>query len=171
MRTFELAEFNIARLRAPIDSPWLRDFVDKLDEINALAEESPGFVWRMQSEEGNATSIRPYGDDYLINLSVWRDLDSLFGYVYKTAHAEIMRRRKEWFERSHRTNTVLWWVSAGHRPSIQEAKEALELLRRDGPSEIAFTFTQPYPAPDDANGTTLGQRLETDARCASKRNQ
>jgi hypothetical protein len=147
MRTFELAEFNIARLKAAVDSPQLRDFVDKLDEINALAEEFPGFVWRMQSEQGNATSIRPYGDDYLINLSVWKDMDSLFNYVYKTAHAEIMRRRKAWFERSHQAYMVLWWVAAGHRPGIEEATETLEVLRRDGPSEKAFTFTRHYPAP------------------------
>jgi hypothetical protein len=146
--TYELAQLNIAAMKAPLESPPMADFVANLDRIHALAESSPGFVWRFQTAEGDATAVRPLGDDTLINLSVWRDVESLGDYVYKSAHVEIMRRRKEWFERVREAVIVLWWVPKGHRPSETEALAKLELLRARGPSAEAFTFRHPFPAPD-----------------------
>ncbi len=135
MSAYELAQLNIAAMKEPLDSPGMADFVANLDRINALAETSPGFVWRLQSDAGNATEFRPLGESTLVNMSVWKDVESLNQYVYKTAHAEIMRRRNEWFERMREAFVVLWWVPAGHRPGIEEAIEKLELLRATGPTE------------------------------------
>jgi hypothetical protein len=149
MSAYELAQLNIGIIRGPIGSPVMAEFVANLDRINALAERSPGFVWRLQTEEGNATAIRPFPDENIaVNLSVWRDLESLSAFVYRSAHVEIMRRRREWFERMSEVFLVLWWVRNGHRPAIQEAVARLELLRAHGPSQDAFTFRQPFPAPD-----------------------
>ncbi|MFK7954539.1 MAG: DUF3291 domain-containing protein [Lysobacterales bacterium] len=147
MANYELAQLNMALMAAPLESPELEGFVANLDRINTVAERSPGFVWRLQTEEGDATDIRPFGDEYLVNLSVWTDVDSLFNYVYKTAHVEIMRRRKEWFNPMRQAHTVLWWVQAGHRPTVEEAKAKLETLQTNGPSSEAFTFKQPFPQP------------------------
>lgn len=147
MSDYQLAQLNIATLMAPIESPVLKDFVDNLDRINALAENSPGYVWRLQSDEGNATSIRPFGDEYLVNLSVWKDIESLHHYVYRSAHKEIMSRRKEWFHRMDAAYTVLWWIPEGHRPPIAEARDKLETLRNNGATEAAFTFKNPFPKP------------------------
>jgi hypothetical protein len=148
MSGFELAQLNIAILKEPLDSPLLADFVANLDRINALAESSAGFVWRLQTTEGDATALRPLGDDTLVNMSVWKDVASLRNYVYRSAHAEVMRRRKEWFEHTAAAFVVLWWVPKGHRPSIPEAVAKLELLRSAGASEEAFTFRQAYLPPD-----------------------
>ena len=148
MSAYELAQLNIAIMREPLESPGMADFVASLARINALAEDSAGFVWRLQTEEGDATAMRPLGADTLINISVWRDADSLNQYVYKSAHAEIMRRRQEWFERMREAHVVLWWVRRGHRPGTAEAIERLELLRASGPTQEAFTFRQTFPAPD-----------------------
>jgi len=148
MATHELAQLNIAVMKAPLESPGMADFLANLDRINALAEASPGFVWRLQTEQGDATAMRPLGEDTLINLSVWHDLASLNAYVYQSAHVEIMRRRREWFERLREAHAVLWWVARGHRPGIDEAIAKLSRLRQHGPSEEAFSFRQAYPAPD-----------------------
>ncbi|MCU6434018.1 DUF3291 domain-containing protein [Undibacterium sp. Jales W-56] len=148
MSAYELAQLNIAVMKEPLDSPVMADFVANLDRINALAEASDGFVWRLQTEEGDATTVRPLGDETLINMSVWRDVESLNNYVYGSAHVDIMRRRKEWFERMQESYIVLWWVSKGHRPSLDEAIAKLALLRSDGPGEAAFTFRHAYAPPD-----------------------
>jgi hypothetical protein len=150
MSQYELAQLNIAVMKEPLDSPRMADFVANLDRINALAESSPGFVWRLQTEEGDATALRPLGDSTLVNMSVWKDVASLNHYVYKTAHVEIMRRRKEWFERMSEASIVLWWVPQGHRPSVVQAIERLQLLRANGPSADAFTFRHAFPPPDAA---------------------
>ncbi|MBN8505585.1 MAG: DUF3291 domain-containing protein [Burkholderiales bacterium] len=147
MTTHHLAQLNIARLTAPLDSPPLADFVANLDRINALAESSPGFVWRLKDEAGDATAIRPLGDDTLINVSVWQDLASLQAFVYRSAHVEIMKRRKEWFEAMAEAFVVLWWVPAGHQPTAQEAVDRLALLRRDGPTPQAFGFKSAFGSP------------------------
>jgi hypothetical protein len=150
MSAYELAQLNIGVIKGPIDSPVMADFVANLDRINGLAERTPGFVWRLQTEEGNATAIRPYEDEKIaVNMSVWRDVESLNKYVYSSAHVEIMRRRREWFERMNEAFLVLWWVPRDHRPSIEEAKARLELLRSKGPTAEAFTFRQAFPAPDE----------------------
>ena len=143
----ELAQLNIARLAAPIDSPRLADFVANLERINALAEASPGFVWRLQDEAGDATAIRHFGDDVIINMSVWRDVASLQDYVYRSAHTEVLRRRQEWFEKIRESYLALWWIPAGHKPSLDEAGSRLERLRENGPTAEAFTFNKTFPAP------------------------
>ena len=148
MSQYELAQLNIAVLKEPLDSPRLVDFVANLDRINALAEGSPGFLWRLKTEAGDATALRPLGDDTIVNMSVWRDIESLNSYVYRSAHVEIMRRRKEWFERVSEAHMVLWWVPRGHRPTEIEAVERLKMLRENGPSGAAFTFRHAFPAPD-----------------------
>lgn len=150
MSRYELAQLNIATMKEPLDSPAMADFVANLDRINALAEQAPGFVWRLQTDEGDATALRPLGENTLVNLSVWRDVQSLNDYVYRSGHVEIMRRRKEWFERMAQAWVVLWWVPSGHRPDVAEAAERLAELRAQGPSPRAFTFKQAYPAPDDS---------------------
>ena len=149
MSAYELAQLNIGVIKGPIDSPVMAEFVASLDRINALAEGTPGFVWRLQTEEGNATAIRPYEDERVaVNMSVWRDVESLSKYVYSSAHVEIMRRRREWFEKMEQAFLVLWWVPRGHRPGIEEAKARLAMLRAKGPTKDAFTFRQAFPAPD-----------------------
>lgn len=148
MTTYELAQLNIGIIRGPMDSPVMAEFAANLARINALAESSPGFIWRLQTEDGDATAIRPFEDErMLVNMSVWRDVESLRGYVYQSAHVEIMRRRREWFERMDQAFLVLWWVPQGHRPRVPEAIGKLELLRANGPAAEAFTFRQPFLAP------------------------
>jgi hypothetical protein len=144
---FELAQLNVAVMKSPLDSPPMADFVANLDRINALAEQSPGYVWRLQSDDGDATAFRPLGEHVLVNLSVWRDIESLAQYVYRSAHVEIMRRRREWFDRMESSHMVLWWVPAGHRPDVAEALARLEQLRAEGPGAAAFTFAQPFGPP------------------------
>ncbi|MFV2031722.1 MAG: DUF3291 domain-containing protein [Gammaproteobacteria bacterium] len=148
MAEFELAQLNIAQMVAPLESPKMIDFVDNLDRINGLAEQSPGYVWRLQTEEGNATALRPFGDNMLVNLSVWKDVEALQNFVYKSTHIEIMRRRKEWFEKIREAFTVIWWIPRGHIPTIEEAKERLEYLRIHGHTPRAFTFSRAYSVPD-----------------------
>ncbi|MDA8484662.1 DUF3291 domain-containing protein [Pseudomonas resinovorans] len=148
--THELAQLNIASMKAPLDSPLMADFVANLAPVNALADSAPGFVWRLQDEEGDATAIRPFGPEVLVNLSVWRDVASLTDFVYRSAHVEMLRRRKEWFERVSGMHQVLWWVPKGHRPDVQEAAQRLALLQANGPTPQAFTFRQSFLAPDQA---------------------
>jgi len=148
MSAYELAQLNIGIIRGPMDSPIMAEFAANLDRVNAVADESPGFVWRLQTEEGNATAIRPFeNENLLLNMSVWRDVESLNRFVYRSAHIEIMRRRREWFERMTEAYMVLWWVVKGHRPTVEEAMGKLERLRREGPSAEAFTFRDAFPAP------------------------
>lgn len=144
---YELAQLNIARMLAPKDSPQLADFVANLDRINALAEAAPGFVWRLKDDSGSAMSFQPFGDDIIVNLSVWRDVESLRAYVYESGHVDIMRRRAEWFARMGEAHLVLWWVAAGHRPDLGEAKERLTLLREQGPTTEAFSIKTAFAAP------------------------
>jgi Domain of unknown function (DUF3291) len=149
MPGYEIAQLNIGIIRRPMDSPVMAEFAANLQRINAVAEASPGFVWRLQTEAGDATAIRPFEDEnMLINMSVWRDVESLNQYVYRSAHVDIMRRRKEWFERMREAFLVLWWVPLGHRPSIAEALTKLDALRSNGPTAEAFTFRQAFPPPD-----------------------
>ena len=148
MADHHLAQLNIARLRAPIDSPELADFVALLPEINGLAERSPGYVWRLQDGSGDATALRPFEPDIIVNLTVWQSVEALRGFVYRSAHLEPMRRRRDWFVPLDVPYLVLWWIPAGVLPTISEAAERLDLLRRNGPSPEAFTPREPYPAPD-----------------------
>jgi Domain of unknown function (DUF3291) len=148
MSQYELAQLNIAAMKEPLDSPRMADFVANLDRINALAESSPGFIWRLKTDDGDATALRPLGENTLVNMSVWRDVAALNHYVYKSAHIEIMRRRKEWFERMSEIAVVLWWVPNGHRPSMVQAVEKLQHLCAHGPTAEAFTFKRAFAPPD-----------------------
>src|SRR5262249_30229038 len=140
-----IAQVNIARMLAPLDDPIMAEFVSSLGEINALADQSPGFVWRLQTEEGNSSSIRLYDDDRIIvNLSVWETLEDLKTYVYRSAHVQVMRRRRQWFEKFDGMYMALWWIEAGHIPTAEEAKDRLEYLNKNGESERAFTFRHPF---------------------------
>lgn len=147
MSAYHLAQLNIATLLAPLDSPQLADFVANLQRINSLGEAAPGFVWRLQDDAGDATSLRPFGDEVIVNMSLWHSIEALGDFVYRSEHVEFFRRRREWFGRMAEAATVLWWVPAGHLPTLQEAAERLALLRRDGPSAAAFSYSRPFPAP------------------------
>jgi hypothetical protein len=143
---YELAEVNIARLKAPLDSPQLKDFVDALDPVNADADAADGFVWRLQSDSGNATDVAVFGDSWLIlNMSVWRDTNSLTAYMYQGRHREMLARRRDWFERVQEAMVALWWVPAGHRPTVAEAESRLLHIRTHGPTPYAFTLRTQFP--------------------------
>ncbi len=144
-----LAQVNIALPQSPLDSAQLRDFVDLLEPINLLAEASPGFVWRLQTEDGDATAVRGFDDDRLIiNMSTWESLEALAGFVYGAQHAAVMRRRREWFTPIRAAYTALWWVPAGARPTVADAEERVAALRILGPTPYAFTFQRPFAATD-----------------------
>jgi Domain of unknown function (DUF3291) len=150
MSGYHLAQLNIGQLLAPLESSQLAPFVEALEPINALADGAPGFVWRLQTEDGDATAIRAFDDDMLIvNMSVWESVEALADFVYSSDHLAVMRRRREFFERMAEAFMVLWWVPAGHRPSVDEAKDRLGRLRSDGPTPEAFTFRSPFPAPGE----------------------
>jgi len=134
-----LAELNIGRIRYPLDDPRMADFVNNLDLVNGLAERSQGFVWRLKDENGSATSIRAFDDPLIIvNVSLWENAESLERYVWQTVHKRFYGRRHEWFDKFEGPYFVMWWVPAGHRPSIQEAIERLDHLKHHGPTDQAF---------------------------------
>ncbi|MEQ8842833.1 MAG: DUF3291 domain-containing protein [Acidimicrobiales bacterium] len=150
MTTWQLAQLNVGRLRAPVDHPDTAGFADNLDPVNAAAEAAPGFVWRLKDDSGNATGFVRDGDPLrILNLSVWDSIESLKAFTYGDGHVEFMRRRLEWFEPRDRAHLVLWWVPAGHEPSIDEAESRLARLEADGPSPSAFTFARPFPPDAD----------------------
>ena len=150
MASHHLAQFNIDRMLAPIDHLIMADFVSQLPPVNALADASPGFVWRLQTESGDATSLKVYDDDMIIiNLTVWESVDSLREFVYKSAHRGVLRNRERWFEKFNGPYYALWWLPAGHIPSTQEAKERLEHLREHGDSEYVFSFQHVFPKPSE----------------------
>ncbi len=143
MRTHDLAQLNIAKLLHPIDSAELQDFVGNLDRINALAENSDGFIWRLIAEFNSAVDQHYFGPDVIVNMSTWHDVKALHAFVYRSAHTEILKRRKEWFsEMKH--YSVMWWIPHGTTPTIAEARERLTLLEKKGPTEQAFVFNQMF---------------------------
>ncbi len=149
MNGYHIAQVNIGRIRAELTDPIMSGFVNRLDEINALADASPGFVWRLKTEENNATYLRPFEDERtLLNMSVWESVESLRHFVYKTMHVELLRQRYAWFERFSGAYAALWWVPIGHIPGIDEAKQRIAHLDRNGPSEFAFTFNNVFQ-PDE----------------------
>ncbi|SFW64162.1 protein of unknown function [Sinomicrobium oceani] len=144
-----LAQVNISRIKGPIDSPVMSDFVANLDRINRLAEGSPGFIWRLKDDGNNATSIKIYDDDFIIvNMSVWSDIESLFGYVYRSNHAEILKQKKEWFHKMQEMHMALWYVEDGLLPSVTDARERLDHIRKHGETPYAFTFKNKYSPTD-----------------------
>jgi hypothetical protein len=147
---YHVAQVNIGRVRAQLEDPIMAGFVNRLDEINALADKTAGFVWRLQTTEGNATYLRPYDDDrMLFNMSVWETVEALKQYVYRSTHAELLRQRHNWFEKIAGVYTALWWVPEKHIPSVDEAKKRLEHLEAHGPTQFAFTFKTVFPADEE----------------------
>jgi hypothetical protein len=157
--SWELAQVNIATPSAPLTSPELAWFTDALEAVNAVADAAPGFRWRLQSDAGDATSLRVFDDDdMIINMSVWASLETLGDFVYRDpAHVAVLRQRRKSFPRMAEAHQALWWVPAGYRPTVADAEERLSWLRENGPTPYAFTFKQPFQAPDTA------VRAETDA--------
>lgn len=153
MALYHLAQINVARMLAPLDTPQMQAFVAGLEPLNALADAAPGFVWRLQTDEGDATGLRPFPDDFMIvNMSVWDSVESLREYTYKTVHVEYVRRRKEWFEKLDQPIYALWWQPVGQLPTVTEAKTRLDHLIQHGDSPTAFTFGKPFPPPLPAEG-------------------
>ena len=148
--THHLAQINIARLVAPLDDSRTAEFVALLEPINALADEAPGFVWRLKSESGNATDIA-YNDDpfVIVNMSVWESLEALRTYAYKSDHAKVFRDRAKWFERFEKSSYCLWWIPLGHIPSVAEGRERLEHYQKNGATPYSFWFSQHFPQPED----------------------
>jgi hypothetical protein len=145
---WHLAQVNIGRLVAPAGDPRVAGFFAELDRINALAEVSPGFVWRLTGEGNNATDIQATPDPLLIpNMSVWEDAESLFDFVYRTAHTPVMAQRRNWFDRFDGAYQALWWIPAGEIPAVSDAFARLWMLERFGPTAHAFTFKTRFPAP------------------------
>ena len=148
MTEYHLAQLNIATALASMDSGVMKDFAENLERINGIGEASPGFVWRLKDDSGDATSIQVYDDpNILVNLTVWQDADALKYFLFKTDHAQFLKRKKEWFKPVREANYVLWWVPVGHIPNVLEAKAKLEYLREHGDSPQAFSFKKLFPAP------------------------
>ena len=146
-KSWQLAQLNIAKSRYDMDAPEMQGFNDRLDPVNSSADQSPGFVWRLQSEEGNATQYSVFdAPSYLVNISVWASFETFRDFIRSPAHIEVMRQRRDWFEVPDLPYLVLWWVPAGHHPIVAEAQERLEHLREHGPTAHAFSFAQPFPA-------------------------
>lgn len=150
-----LAQLNIARMLAPdINHPIMADFVSQLDTINQLAEQSDGFVWRLKGDGNDATSLRPFDDERIIvNMSVWSSAEQLQAFVFKSMHTVVMKDRRKWFEKPDQMMTVLWWIPAGHVPTVGEAKERLEYLNKNGSGPHAFTFREVWPDSEIINET------------------
>ena len=146
--TYHIAQANYARMKAPLDDPVMAGFVAELDRINAAADASEGFIWRLQGDQGDATDIQVFNDDTLIfNMSVWESIDALFQYTYRSVHVEPFRKRLDWFEKLDKPAMVLWWIPAGHIPPVAEAEERFRQLETDGPTPAAFTFKTRFPSP------------------------
>jgi hypothetical protein len=159
---YVVAQVNIGRLVAPLDSPQLADFVAGLDSVNAVADSAPGFVWRMQTEDGNATAVRGFEQDgdgagggILINMSVWESVEALAAYAYGDAHLAVLRRRRDWFERMKDAYAALWWIPRGHIPAVHEAEDRVAHLRAHGPAPRAFTLKVHFPPPGSADAGPL----------------
>ena len=149
-----LAQLNIGRLRAPMDDPMIDDFHTNLDPVNAIAEQSPGFVWRLQDDTGNATGIKPFGDDLeIVNLTGWESIEALAEFTYRSAHREILRRRREFFEAPAQPTLCLWWIPEGTIPTVDDAIARLEHLRAHGPTPTAFTFRHRFEPGGEAAAT------------------
>lgn len=164
---WQLAQINVGRLIAPAEDPAVAEFVGLLASVNALADAAPGFVWRLKDEAGaGATEIRPAPDPrFIVNMSVWADADSLFRFVYRSAHTPHMARRREWFDRFDGAYQALWWIAAGHEPSVDEGLARLWLLDRYGPGAQAFTFKARFPAP---GATGLPVDMQPDPWCIGR---
>jgi hypothetical protein len=145
--TYHIAQLNIGRVRAPVDDPLMADFTDNLTRINTLGHNTPGFVWQLLTEDGDSTAFRMFTEDdrLLINMTVWSDIDALFAFTYQSEHTDYFRHRRAWFEKLEDFPAlVLWWIPAGHHPTLAEARTRLLHLSDHGPTPLAFTFKQRF---------------------------
>jgi hypothetical protein len=148
---YHLAQVNIGRARAAMDDPLMHGFVSQLAAINALADASPGFIWRLQTEDGDATALRPYEDErILVNMSVWESAAALKEYVYRGDHVAVMRDRRQWFEHFSGIYMALWWIPAGSLPTVDQARQRIDHLQLHGETPYAFSFRRLFPAPEAA---------------------
>ena len=148
LQDYYLAQINVGLMKAPIDDPSMAEFAAALDQVNAVAEQSPGFVWRLRTSSGDATEIRAYPDPrILVNMSVWRSVEQLKAYVYTSLHREFFIRRRQWFKKLQSEHFAMWWLPAGHLPTVEEGKAKLEYLTLHEDSPECFTFVKPYPLP------------------------
>ena len=150
MTNYQIAQINIARMKGVnITDPIMKEFVDNLNNVNALAESSAGFIWRLKDDTNNATNLNPYDDEQvIINVSVWKNIETLEAFVHKTFHTDFLKRRKEWFKAFGKAYTAMWWVPNGHFPTIQEAVDKLDYLQKNGATEFVFDFKKKYSAPE-----------------------
>ena len=145
--SWQLAQLNVARMLGEYDAPGMADFRNALERVNALAEGSPGFAWRWITPPGDTSEERVFGRGVLVNVSVWESVDALRAFAYAGPHLDFLRRRREWFAPTESANLALWWVPAGHRPSLEEARERLALLDAEGPGPRAFSFRAVFAPP------------------------
>jgi len=147
---YQLAEINVAKIKGvTIDDPIMKEFVDNLDTINELAENSDGFIWRLKDDSNNATNLNPYNDvQIIINISVWKNVETLGNYVFKTVHSDFLKRRKEWFRNYGKVSTGMWWIPEGEYPTVEEAVEKLAELQKNGASSSVFNFKNTYSKPN-----------------------
>jgi len=148
MKIYHLAQINIALAKAEMDTATMEGFVSRLDEINEKADNAEGFVWRLQTEDGDSTAIRVFDEPLLlVNMSVWENLDVLKNFVYTSSHVELIRDRQAWFHKFIDAHQALWWIHKGHIPTLDEAKEKLEYIQKHGPTPSAFHFGKHFPMP------------------------
>jgi len=167
MNRWHIAQMNVGTLLYPLDDPRIAEFVSRLDEVNALADASSGFVWRLQAASGNATDIKTTDDpNFIVNMSVWASAEALFDFVYKSSHRLLMAKRYEWFIRPSGAYMVLWWAAAGTIPTVYEGLARLAHLEAHGPSAHAFTFKVRFPPPGDAGAPA---DLQPDPYCVGWR--
>ncbi|NJO83566.1 MAG: DUF3291 domain-containing protein [Blastochloris sp.] len=170
--TYHIAQLNIGRILAPLTHEQMAGFTNNLERINALADSTPGFVWRLIGDgTDDATGLRPFDDDdtLLVNMSVWDSIEALYQYTYYSAHAEIYRGRAAWFEKLATPILVLWWVPAGHIPTVAEAIEKLRYLEAHGPTPDAFTFKQRFVPPTGVPLTGVPPTDSIEARARTHR--
>ncbi len=148
---YQLAQINVARMiGVNIDDPIMKEFVDNLDKVNEVAENSEGFVWRLKDESNNAAGFNPYHDEQvIINLSLWEDVEPLKNYIYKTMHASFLKRKKEWFQKYGEAHYALWWIEKGSLPRVEQALARFKYLQKHGSTEKAFDFKNLYPKPTE----------------------
>lgn len=164
--SYVLAQVNVGRLRAPLESPALADFVAALDPVNAAADAAPGFVWRLQTEDGNATAVRAFEWDaagsagVIVNMSVWESVEALAAFIYSPPHLAVLRLRRAWFEPIAEAYTALWWIRRATSPSVAEAEDKVRYLREHGPTLDAFTLRVHFPPPGDADAEARAGREE-----------
>jgi len=149
MAKYHLAQVNIALAKGEMDTELMNGFVSRLDEINEKADKSEGFIWRLQTDDGDSTAIRVFDKPLLlVNISVWESIDTLKNFVYTSAHVELIRDRQAWFHKFVDAHQALWWIPQGHIPTTEEAKEKLEHIQKHGSTAEAFHFGKPFPMPE-----------------------